>query len=199
VRVLRIPFSTNVDRVALALGHKGLEVEWVDVDPADRSPVVAASGQELVPVLIADDGEVVTNSTRILRWLEARHPDPPLWPAEAAARAVADVFCEWFDEVWKGPPNRLAEAAGAEGDADRMTAWLDRFEALLDGREHLLGDRFGVADALAFPFLVHGARPPAPEDTDPFHAVLATTMPLATGPYPRLQAWIERVDAAPRA
>jgi hypothetical protein len=45
----RIPFSTNVERVALAAGHKGLTVEWVDVDPADRSPVEAASGQALVP------------------------------------------------------------------------------------------------------------------------------------------------------
>lgn len=199
MRVLRIPFSTNVERVALALGHKGLAVEWVDVDPADRAPVVAASGQELVPVLLGDGGEVVADSTRILRWLEARHPEPALWPAEPAARAAADVFCEWFDDVWKGPPNRLAGGAGAEGDAERMRTWLERFEALLDGRDHLLGDRFGVADALAFPFLVYGARPPAPEDADPFHAVLAETMPIATGPFPRLRAWIERVDALPRA
>ena len=54
IRVLRIPLSTNVERVALALAHKGLEVEWVDVDPDDRSPVVALSGQELVPVLEAN-------------------------------------------------------------------------------------------------------------------------------------------------
>ena len=51
VRVLRIPFSTNVERVALGLGHKGLEVEWVEVDPADRTPVRELSGQDLVPVL----------------------------------------------------------------------------------------------------------------------------------------------------
>jgi hypothetical protein len=29
VRIWRIPFSTNVERVALALGHKGLTAEWV--------------------------------------------------------------------------------------------------------------------------------------------------------------------------
>ena len=51
MRVFRIPFSTNVERVALALGHKGVAVEWVDVDPADRSPVRDVSGQDLVPVL----------------------------------------------------------------------------------------------------------------------------------------------------
>ena len=51
MRVYRIPFSTNVERVSLALAHKRLEVEWVDVDPADRAEVVRVSGQELVPVL----------------------------------------------------------------------------------------------------------------------------------------------------
>ena len=39
MRVYRIPFSTNVERVALAAGHKGLPIEWIDVDPDDRSPV----------------------------------------------------------------------------------------------------------------------------------------------------------------
>jgi glutathione S-transferase len=51
IRVWRIPFSTNVERVALALGHKGLDAEWIDVDPADRTPVREVSGQDLVPVL----------------------------------------------------------------------------------------------------------------------------------------------------
>jgi hypothetical protein len=41
IRVYRIPLSTNVERVALAAGVKGVEVDWVDVDPADRSPVRA--------------------------------------------------------------------------------------------------------------------------------------------------------------
>jgi glutathione S-transferase len=156
---------------------------------------VDVSGQELVPVLVAGDGEVVTDSTRILRWLEAWHPDPPLWPREPAARARADVFAEWFDEVWKGPPNRIADGAARPEDRERLRGWVDRFEAMLDGHDHLLGDDLTVADVLAFPFLVYGARPLRPDDSDPFHAVLADAMPIATGPYPRLRAWIERVGA----
>ena len=69
IRCYRIPFSTNVERVALAAGHKGVPIEWIDVDPADRSPVEAVSGQSLVPVLVAD-GEVVSDSPRILDWLD---------------------------------------------------------------------------------------------------------------------------------
>ena len=52
LRVYRIPYSTNVERVALALAHKGVEVDWVDVDPDDRTPVLAVSGQALVTVLV---------------------------------------------------------------------------------------------------------------------------------------------------
>ena len=53
IRCFRIPFSTNVERVSLAAGHKGLRIDWLDVDPDDRSPVEAVSGQPLVPVLVA--------------------------------------------------------------------------------------------------------------------------------------------------
>src|SRR4029453_6171284 len=52
LRVYRIPFSTNVERVSLALAPKGLEAEWEDVDAADRSQVERVSGQPLVPVLV---------------------------------------------------------------------------------------------------------------------------------------------------
>ena len=83
LRVHRIAFSTNVERVALALAHKGLTATWVDVNATDRSPLVALSGQGLVPVLEAGD-EVMTDSTAILRWLDALYPEPPLWPADPA-------------------------------------------------------------------------------------------------------------------
>src|SRR4029453_16638208 len=58
IRVWRIPFSTNVERVALALGHKGLAVEWGDGDPPHPTPVREVSGQDLVPVL-EEDGRIL--------------------------------------------------------------------------------------------------------------------------------------------
>jgi glutathione S-transferase len=94
VRVLRIPFSTNVERVALAAAHKGLEIDWVDVDPKDRSLVVELSGQPLVPVLDAGDGDVVADSMAIVARLEEVAPEPALWPAEAARRAEVNVFLD---------------------------------------------------------------------------------------------------------
>jgi glutathione S-transferase len=203
IRLYRAPYSTNVERVALALAHKGLAVESVVIDYSDRSAVERVSGQGMVPV-IDDDGRVVADSTRILRHLEGRYPDPPLFPADPARRAELDVFLEWFDEVWKGPPNEIeAELSSPLADRERIAAlagqmadWLDLFERMLAGREHLLGE-FSAADCAAFPFLKY-ARFRDLEDDEPFHRVLDEFQQLGDG-HPRLAAWIDRVNERPRA
>ena len=56
-----------------------------------------------------------------------------------------------------------------------------------------------VADVLAQPFLRYGAVPLPADDRDPFHAVLVEHLAIRTGPYPRLRAWVARVDGLPRA
>jgi glutathione S-transferase len=203
VRLWRAPWSTNVERVALALAHKGLGVESIMIDYADRSPVIEVSGQGLVPV-IDDRGTIVADSTAILRHLEEHYPEPPLFPRDPARRAELDVFLEWFNEVWKGPPNAIDEEL-EQPDPDqeriatlgaRMRGWLDVFEDLLDGRDCLFGE-FSAADCAAFPFLKFAlGRDPA--DDESFHRVLEEHMRL-DGSHPRLAAWIERVDARPRA
>ena len=199
----RARFSTNVERVALALAHKGLEVESVEITYEDRSPVVEVSGQGLVPVLV-DGDEVIPDSVRILRHLEAKWPDPPLFPRDGARRAELDVFLDWFNEVWKVPPNAMeAELERDEPDqrlvddlSRRMRASLDRFEQLLDGRDHLLGDDFSAADCAAFPFLKY-AKLRDPADDELFHRILEEHLPL-DGRHPRLSAWIDRVNERPR-
>ena len=202
IRVWLIPFSTNVERVSLALGHKGVSAESIEVDPADRSEIVRISGQELVPV--ADlEGEIVADSPTILRRLEELHPDPPLWPAAPSRRAEVDVFIDWFNRVWKIAPNAIAaelesgDRTGVDAHVAEMSGALRTFEALLDGRPYLFGDELSAADCIAFPFLKYAAiRDPA--DDELFHRVLEDYQPL-DGAHPNLAAWIERVDAHPRA
>ena len=201
IRVHRIPFSTNVERVALACAYKRIAVEWVDHDPADRSAIQKLSGQSLVPVAEVN-GSVLSDSPLILRELERLVPDPPLWPADPARRAELDTFVDWFNRVWKVAPNRLADEPHAE--ASLRSAWAaelrgsrDRFEAILDGRDFLFGDALSAADVVAFPFLKY-ATLIAPGDEDPFHLVLADHLAL-DGSYPRLRDWIARCDRLPRA
>jgi len=195
IRVYRIPFSTNVERVSLAAGHKGLAIEWVDVDPDDRSPVEAVSGQRLVPVLVAEDGEVVYDSPAILEWLEARHPDPPLLPREPARRAEVRIFADWFNRVWKRAPNEIADQGATDALAAEMRGAIELFEALLAGRGYLFGE-FGLADVVAFPFLKYASLGLPPGDDELFHRVLVDYQPLRDDS--PLHAWVRRVDAHPR-
>jgi glutathione S-transferase len=204
LRLYRAPFSTNVERVALALGFKGLEVESVVISYEDRSPVIEASGQGLVPVLV-DGDDVIPDSVRILRHLEKRWPDPPLFPSDAARRAELAVFLDWFNEVWKVAPNAIEAELERDGPdharvkelGARMHDSLELFERLLDGRDHLFGDDLSAADCAAFPFLKY-AKLRDPDDDELFHRILEDNLRLDDA-HPRLSDWIDRVNERPRA
>jgi glutathione S-transferase len=203
IRLYAIPLSTNVERVALALGHKGVDAEVVMCDAGDRTTIREVSGQQLVPVL-DDEGFVVVDSSRIIEHLEERFPNPPLFPVGAARRAEVRVFVDWFNRVWKVPPNRIAEELTSEAPdhvlvealAAEMRASLTLFDAMLDGREHLHGEEFSAADCAAFPFLKYGLWL-RDDDDEPFHRILAEHLSL-DGRYPRIEDWLRRVDDRPR-
>jgi glutathione S-transferase len=150
------------------------------------------------------DGRVIADSTAIIEELERLHPEPPLYPADLGARARVDVFVDWFNRVWKGPPNQLeAELNRPQPDAEtverlgaELSAALGRFEALLHGCDYLFGE-FGVADCIAFPFLKYAVLHD-PDDTEQFHRILVEHQRL-DGRHPRLEAWIHRVNERPRA
>jgi glutathione S-transferase len=202
IKLYRFRFSTNVERVTLALAHKRLPVESVWVDPDDRGVVERVSGQRLVPV-IDDDGHVVFDSTAILHHLEERYSEPPLFPRDQARRAHMDVYIDWFNRVCKRPPNDLeAELLSERPDQGRiaeLAAWmarnLDFHERLLASRDYLFGADFTAADCAAFPFLKY-ALAREPQDAEPFHRILDDYQSVSERP--RLAAWIESVDRRPR-
>jgi glutathione S-transferase len=204
IRLYGFPLSLNTERVALALAHKGLATEVVAVDPGDRAPVRRVSGQDLVPV-IEEDGVVVHDSTEILRYLERRHPEPPLFPRDRSRREEMDVFLDWFNGVWKRPPNLIfVEEGKAEPDRERIAEWgrrmgrsLDRFEALLAGRAHLMGDDFSAADCAAWPFLRYAVWR-EPEDPWRFHHILMEHLEAGPEGHSALIDWIGRLADRPR-
>jgi len=206
IRLYRVALSTNVERVTLALAYKGISVESVEVPYEDRSEVVRVSGQELVPV-IQDGPRVVIDSMAIVRYLEDSYPDTPrLYPSDPARRAEVDIFIEWFNRVWKRAPNAITqELEKPEGQHDavaiarweaEMRASLDLFEAMLTGRDHLMGE-FGAADVAAFPFVKYAVIPEF-SDRYLFHTVLSRYLKIGDR-YSRLAAWIGRVDRRARA
>jgi glutathione S-transferase len=203
VRLYRAERSTNCERVGLALAYKGIPAQSVLISYSNRAPVEAISGQGLVPV-IEDAGEVINDSVAIMRHLDRRTPEPPLFPVEPSHRAGVEIFVEWFERIYKAAPNAIEAELGREApDGEsigrlgaEMTARLDVFEGLLEGGEYLLGP-LGAGDFLAYPFLKYAlGRDPA--DTDLFHVILDDYQPLGDS-HPNLRAWIERIGALPRA
>jgi len=204
IKLYGFPYSTNMERVQLALAHKGLPVECCPIDPADREVVRRVSGRDLVPV-IDDGGRMVYDSMEIVRYLEERYDAMPLYPKDAARRAETLIFIDWFNRVWKRPPNDMEAEMGKPGPdtaliarlGKAMTGALDLFEGMLAGRDYLMGE-FSAADCAAFPFLRYALIPPARNDPYLFHKILREYQPLGRN-HPRIEAWIRRMDKRPRA
>jgi glutathione S-transferase len=206
LRLYTVHLSTNVERVELALAHKGLAVEKIQVPFTDRSEVRRVSGQDLVPVLV-DEGRVVHDSMEIVRYLEDRFPDrPSLYPIDPARRAECFLFIDWFNRVWKRAPNEMAEEMEkGEGKVDAarvarlgriLQGHLDLFEQMLTGREYVLED-YSAADMAAFPFVKFATIFP-PGDSHLFHQILRDYQkPGST--HPNVRLWIERMNGKPRA
>jgi glutathione S-transferase len=104
------PYCVKVRKI---LEYKGLSYTTVEVNPFTRAGVRRLSGQRRVPVLVeeaeaAADGRpgtertVVADSTAIALHLEARHPDPPVYPRDPDERARVLTLEDWSDETFAG-------------------------------------------------------------------------------------------------
>jgi maleylpyruvate isomerase len=83
--------SSAAFRVRIGLNLKGITVEHAARHlrkGEQASPDYAAlNPQKLVPTLVLDSGEVLTQSLAILEYLEETHPEPALLPKDAVGRA----------------------------------------------------------------------------------------------------------------
>ena len=89
-------------RVRIVLAEKGLEHETVVVDLDDRPAwIYEKNPLGRVPVL-EEDAFVLPESAVIMEYLEERYPEPPLWPADPAERAIGLLLVERFDQQQAG-------------------------------------------------------------------------------------------------
>jgi glutathione S-transferase len=104
----QIEVSHYSEKVRWALEHKGINHVRRTPLPGTHIPialVMTRGAQPTFPVMRID-GRTIGDSTQIIAALEARYPDPPLYPVDAEERARALELEEWFDENL-GPHARL--------------------------------------------------------------------------------------------
>jgi glutathione S-transferase len=138
-------------RARIVLAEKGIEWETVAVDLDDRPAwIYEKNPLGRVPV-IEEDGLVLPESVVIMEYLEERYPEPPLWPADAAERALARLLVERFDRL-SGPYYKVRRGdEAARPELDERFAELD---ALLEERPFLTGPAYGLADIAYLPWVI---------------------------------------------
>jgi glutathione S-transferase len=99
--------SHPCETVKRAMEMKGIPYKLVELPPPLHAPIQRLLfGERTVPALRLN-GEKLSGSRRILRRLEELRPDPPLFPADAGARARQDEAESWGDEVFQPIARRL--------------------------------------------------------------------------------------------
>lgn len=151
------------------LGEKGIDFDLKGVGIGDPDPgFQAASPLGKMPA-IDDDGFLLADSSAIIHYLEAKHPEPPLIPADAQARGRVIWWDEFGDTVFAAcsgkmffnrvvAPKFLGRegdlAAAAQAEADELPKLLAYLESAIPASGYLVGDRFTLADlAVASPLM----------------------------------------------
>jgi glutathione S-transferase len=205
------PSSPFSEKIRLILGLKRLDWRSVEIPMIMPKPdVIALTGGYRKTPLLQVGADVYCDTALIARVLEARQPEPTLYPAAAP---LAPLLAQWADSTlfWsciahtlpagaryvmpEGTPE-TAKAFGADraaftGGMKRQTAadaaanlgrYLDAFDAqLADGRPWLFGAEATIADFS----VAHGL----------WFVRLAPPQFALVGQRPHVAAWLERVLA----
>lgn len=165
-------------RVRIVLAEKGIAYEPVAIDLSDRPAwIYEKNPLGKVPVL-EEDTFVLPESAVINEYLEERYPEPPLWPADAAERALGRLLVFRFDELSKP---YYALRRGEEDARERLDVVLARLDAMLEVRPYLSGREYGLADIAYVPWILRARD----------------RMEVDLGSLPAVADWVERLSSRP--
>jgi glutathione S-transferase len=158
--------APNPRRVRIFLAEKGISVPIERVDLAalehKSAEFTALNPLQRVPVLVLDDGTVITESIAICRYFEGLRPEPPLFGRGALEIALVEMWnrrvelslYQAVSAVFRHthPAMKDLESQVPEwGEANRPRVF--EFLALLDrelrDRMFVAGDHYTVADITA--------------------------------------------------
>ncbi len=191
-------------RVRIALALKGLDYEAVAVNllagEQRQADYQALNPQGLIPLLETDAGELISQSTAILEWLEEAFPAPALYPGERLLRArtrslVNQIACDIHPlnnlRVLRYLEHNLGQGEEMRGQWYRhwVNQGLQALEPQLQGVGFCVGDAVTMADIYLVPQVYNALR----FDVD------MTAYPRIQGIYARCCALAPFQAAAPQA
>jgi glutathione S-transferase len=144
----RCPYAA---RARIVLAEKGLDYDAVEIDLDDK-PAWLYEKNPLgrVPVYEEDGGLVLPESLVIMEYLEERYPEPPLWPADPAERALGRLWLERFDDLL----GRAYYAARRGDGREELDARLAALDQALEAQPYLSGNEYGLADIGYVPWIL---------------------------------------------
>ena len=176
--------------VHIVAREAGLPFDLVKVDLAKHrtelgDDLAAVTPKNYVPVIELEDGQILTEVAALVQWAAEQRPEAGLLPPAGTMERfrvtewlnfIATELHKGFSPLWH-PENAPSTLRDARVKLDARFAVL---ELELEDRTWLLGDRYTVADAYAFTILSW-----------------AKTLKVDLQPYPRLRAYLARVESRP--
>ena len=164
IRLYHVPLSPFCRKVRLSLAEKRLDVELVEERYWEADPDFLRRNPAAKVPVVRMDGRTLAESAAICEYIEERHPEPPLMPADAAARHEVRRLVGWFDDKFhrevtanllyervnkKITGQGYPEAANVKAGARAIKFHIDYLGALLDERRWLAGSALTLADFAA--------------------------------------------------
>lgn len=201
------PTAPNPRRARMFIAEKGLKIETREISIAEGEQLGdafrAVNPHGTIPVLVTDEGAVLTENLGIAAYLEARFPDPALMgqrPDEKGLVLMWNALVEqqgglpigetlrnshpaFKDRAIPGPVNYAQIPELAQRGADRARKFYDLLEVRLSQSSYLAGDQFSLADISAFVFV-------------DFARVIKMRIPAANT---ATLAWFDAIKARPSA
>jgi glutathione S-transferase len=165
IRLYDNPFSPFARKVRMVLRHKGIPFESVDALAIRHEQELARVNRRAEVPVLDDDGFTVVNSANIVAYLEDRHPEPALFPADPKRRAAARSWERMADSfldavihdvsIWLWPTHQRKDSP-PEGLLEAGRRDLSRFAASMEsalGSDEFLCGELTAADLAVFPHL----------------------------------------------
>jgi len=158
--------APNPRRVRIFLAEKGMSipVEKVDLGALEHKSAefTALNPLQRVPVLVLDDGTVITESIAICRYIEGLRPEPPLFGRGALEEALVEMWNRRVElnlyqavsavfrhlhPAMKDMESQVPE--WGEANRPRVFEFLGLLDRELKYRMFIAGDHYTVADITA--------------------------------------------------